>query len=136
MFPIKRIRVLIVDDSVVMRRMVREVLSSDPEIEVAGVAANGRIALAMIEQLNPDIVTLDIDMPDMGGLELLRILGPMPGKPRVVMFSSLSDQGASATLDALTLGADEYVHKPSEVGNHAEGRERIHSQHNPKSNAL
>ncbi len=116
--------------------MVREVLSSDPEIEVAGVAANGRIGLAMIEQLTPDAVTLDIDMPEMNGLEMLRVLGPNHGKPHVVIFSAMSDTGAAATLDAFALGADDYVHKPTDAGDLAESKEHIRTQLIPKLKAL
>ncbi len=127
---------MVIDDSVVIRRMVREVLSSDPEIEVAGVAANGRIGLAMIEQLTPDVVTLDIDMPEMNGLEMLRVLGPNHGKPHVVIFSAMSDTGAAATLDAFNLGADDYVHKPTDAGDLAESKEHIRTQLIPKLKAL
>ena len=70
----KRIRVLVVDDSVVVRRILRDVLATDPTLEVVGVAANGRIALALVEQLSPDVITLDVDMPEMDGLEVLRRL--------------------------------------------------------------
>ena len=65
------IRIMVVDDSVVVRRIVTEVLTADPQIDLAGVAANGRIALAKIPQINPDIVTLDVEMPEMNGLETL-----------------------------------------------------------------
>jgi two-component system chemotaxis response regulator CheB len=132
----KPLRVLVVDDSVVMRRMVREVLSSDPGIEVVGVAANGRIGLAMIEQLTPDAITLDIEMPEMNGLEMLRVLRPIYRNLRVIMFSTLSAEGAVGTLDALSLGADDYVTKPSNVSSVAEGTERIRQQLIPRLKAL
>ena len=108
----RRIRVLIVDDSVVIRRVLREVLASDAEIEVAGVAANGQIALAMIEQVNPDLITLDIEMPVMDGLQTLLGLKERYSKIPVIMFSTLTQRGALATLDALALGARDYVTKP------------------------
>ncbi len=108
----RRIRVLIVDDSVVIRRVLREVLASDAEIEVAGVAANGQIALAMIEQVNPDLITLDIEMPVMDGLQTLQGLKERYSKIPVIMFSTLTQRGALATLDALALGARDYVTKP------------------------
>jgi two-component system, chemotaxis family, protein-glutamate methylesterase/glutaminase len=132
----KPLRVLIIDDSVVMRRIVRDVLSSDPAIEVVGVAANGRIGLAMIEQCSPDAITLDIEMPEMDGLEMLRALRPVYRNLRVVMFSTLSELGAVATLEALARGADDYVTKPSNVGSFAEGSERIRQQLIPKLKAL
>lgn len=125
-----------VDDSVVIRRLVREVLSSDPDIEVAGVAANGRIGLAMIDQLTPDAVSLDIDMPEMNGLEMLRELGSNHVKPRVVIFSAMTDTGAAATLDAFSLGADDFVYKPHDVGDLTESKEQIRAQLIPKLKAL
>ncbi|PSH04565.1 MAG: chemotaxis response regulator protein-glutamate methylesterase [Acidobacteria bacterium] len=130
------LRVLVIDDSVVMRRMVREVLSTDPEIEVVGVAANGRIGLAMIEQLTPDAVTLDIEMPEMNGLEMLRVLRLTNRNLRVIMFSTLTCQGALGTLDALALGADDYVTKPSNVGSVEAGTEQIKKQLIPKLKVL
>jgi two-component system, chemotaxis family, protein-glutamate methylesterase/glutaminase len=131
-----KIKVLIVDDSVVMRRILREAISGEPGFEVAGVAANGRIALAMLEQVTPDAVTLDIDMPELDGLETLRILRSLYAKLPVVMFSVLSERGAAATLEALTLGADDYVTKPSNVSDLADGIKRIRSQLLPKLKAL
>ncbi len=132
----KRIRVLVVDDSVVVRRILREVLVADPEIEVVGVAANGRIALSMIEQLTPDIVTLDIEMPEIDGLEVLRLLRTTMPRLPVIMFSTLTQRGASATLDALTLGARDYVTKPANVGSVGSGIERIREDLLPKIKAL
>ncbi len=108
----RRIRVLIVDDSVVIRRVLREVLASEAEIEIAGIAANGQIALAMIEQVNPDLITLDIEMPVMDGLATLSELRDRFAVIPVIMFSTLTQRGALATLDALALGARDYVTKP------------------------
>ncbi|GAB2882312.1 protein-glutamate methylesterase/protein-glutamine glutaminase [Nocardioides pacificus] len=110
------ISVLVVDDSVVVRRLVTDVLNAADDIEVVGVAANGKIALAKMPQLNPDLITLDIEMPEMDGLETLRHLRrDYPGTP-VIMFSTLTERGAQATLDALELGATDYVTKPANVG--------------------
>ncbi len=114
--PGHRIRVLVVDDSVVIRRLVTHALSEDPDIEVVGSASNGKIALARIPSLNPDVVTLDIEMPEMDGLELLRVLSKEPSRPRVIMFSTLTERGAAVTLEALSLGADDYVAKAANVG--------------------
>jgi two-component system chemotaxis response regulator CheB len=112
----RRLRVLIVDDSVVMRRLVSDMIQSDPALEVAGIAHHGRIALAKIPQVTPDIVTLDIDMPEMDGLETLsRIRAEYPDLP-VIMLSGLTEDGAKLTLDALAMGAADYVTKPSGVG--------------------
>ncbi len=111
-----RIRVLVVDDSVVIRRLVTHALSEDAALEVVGVAANGAIALERIAQLNPDVITLDIEMPEMDGLAVLRRIKNQPVRPRVVMFSTLTDRGAALTLESLALGADDYVTKAANVG--------------------
>src|SRR3954453_13559943 len=111
-----RIRVLIVDDAVVVRRLVTDVLSGDPNLEVAATAATGRIALAKIPQVNPDVIILDVEMPEMDGLATLSaIRKTYPALP-VIMFSTLTQRGAAATLDALALGASDYVAKPANVG--------------------
>ncbi len=109
----ERIRVLVVDDSVVIRRLVTRALEQDPEIEVVGAASNGIIALQRIPLLDPDILTLDIEMPEMNGLETLRHLRRDYPDLRVIMFSTLTERGATVTLEALALGADDYVTKAS-----------------------
>lgn len=114
--PGARIRVLVVDDSVVIRRLVTHALSEDPAMEVVGSASNGSIALARIPQLNPDVITLDIEMPEMDGLEVLRQMRHQDARPRVIMFSTLTERGAEVTLEALALGADDYVAKAANVG--------------------
>jgi two-component system chemotaxis response regulator CheB len=110
-----RIRVLVVDDSVVIRRLVTQALSEDPMLEVVGSVSNGVLGLAKIAQANPDVVTLDVEMPEMDGLEMLRRMGS-EHRPRVVMFSTLTERGAAATMDALALGADDYVTKAANGG--------------------
>jgi two-component system chemotaxis response regulator CheB len=132
----RRIRVLVVDDAVVVRRLVTDVLASDPAIEVVGSAANGRIALAKVTQVNPDIVTMDIEMPDMDGLQALAELRKTHPKLPVIMFSTLTERGAAATLDALALGASDYVTKPSNVGSVAAAQQRIRDEMIPKIKAL
>ena len=131
-----KLRVLVVDDSVVIRRMVREIVAADPELEVAGVAADGKIALAMVDQCAPDVVTMDIEMPEMDGLTALKQLRRTHPTLRVIMFSTLTERAALATLDALALGADDYVTKPADVKDAAEGRRRIREQLVPKIKAL
>jgi two-component system chemotaxis response regulator CheB len=106
------LRVLVVDDSALMRRMLTEILSSDPELEVIGTATDPLVAREKIKQLNPDVLTLDIEMPHMDGisfLEKIMVLRPMP----VVMISSLTTEGADASLRALELGAVDVVAKPT-----------------------
>ena len=112
----ERIRVLVVDDSVVIRRLVTHALDEDPAIEVVGVASNGAIALQRIPQLNPDVLTLDIEMPQMDGLEMLRHVRREYPQLRVIMFSTLTERGAAVTLEALSLGADDYVAKAFNQG--------------------
>jgi two-component system chemotaxis response regulator CheB len=107
----KKIRVLVIDDSAVMRQLLTEILSSDPDIEVVGTAPDPFVARDKIKQLNPDVLTLDVEMPRMDGLAFLRNLmrlRPMP----VVMCSSLTQHGAAVALDALALGAVDFVAKP------------------------
>jgi two-component system chemotaxis response regulator CheB len=111
-----KFRILVVDDSAVFRRLVSDELSRDPELEVAGTAANGRIALAKLGQLSPDLVILDLAMPEMDGLEVLKELRKTYPRLPVIMFSSLTERGAEATLDALALGATDYFTKPTDAG--------------------
>jgi two-component system chemotaxis response regulator CheB len=107
----RRVRVLVIDDSALIRQLMTELLSADPGIEVVGAAADPFIAREKIKQLNPDVLTLDVEMPRMDGLTFLQNLmrlRPMP----VVMVSSLTEAGATVTLDALALGAVDFVTKP------------------------
>lgn len=130
------IRVLVVDDSVVIRRLLTTIIEEDPELEVAGIAQNGRIALQRIDQLDPDIVTLDVEMPELDGLGTLKEVRPKHPKLPVVMFSTLTARGASATLDALSLGASDYVTKPANVGSVTVAMERVREELIPKLKAL
>jgi two-component system chemotaxis response regulator CheB len=131
-----KIRILVVDDSVVVRRMVSDALSVDPQLEVAGAAANGKIALAKIPQVNPDVVILDVEMPELDGLATLeQIRHSQPALP-VIMYSTLTQRGAEATLDALAKGATDYVTKPSNVGSAAQALECIRTQLIPKIKAI
>jgi two-component system, chemotaxis family, protein-glutamate methylesterase/glutaminase len=129
-----KIRVLVVDDSVVIRRLVTQALAEHPGIEVVGVAANGVIALQRIPQTNPDVVTLDIEMPEMDGLETLRRIRQQYKDVRIIMFSTLTQRGATATIDALMLGADDYVTKAANVGKVSESMTALRGELVPRIN--
>lgn len=130
------IRVLVVDDSVVIRRLVVQALESDPDVEVVSTAANGKLALAKVEQLRPDAVTMDIEMPELNGVEAVRELRKRGHKMPIIMFSTLTERGATATLDALSAGASDYVAKPSNVGSINESLKAVADQLIPKIRAL
>ena len=132
----RRIRVLVVDDAVVVRRMVSDVLAADPQIEVVGAAANGRIALQKIVQLTPDLITLDVEMPEMDGLETIVEIRKTWATLPVIMFSTLTERGGQATLEALTRGATDYVTKPANVGSVSIAQQRIRDELIPKIKTL
>jgi len=111
-----KIRVLIVDDSVVIRRLLTDELSKDPDIEVVGSAATGKIALSKIVQTPPDVVTMDIEMPEMDGLTAVTEIRKTHPKLPIIMFSTVSRRAAKETLEALSRGANDYVTKPANVG--------------------
>jgi two-component system chemotaxis response regulator CheB len=133
---VPNIRVLVVDDSVVVRRLVGDVLAADPEIDLVGTAANGRLALSKVEQLRPDIVTMDIEMPELDGVETVRQLRRSGNRVPVIMFSTLTDRGATATLDALAAGATDYVPKPANAGSVGKSMEQVRSSLIPKIKGL
>jgi two-component system chemotaxis response regulator CheB len=114
------IRVLVVDDSALMRKLIPAILARDPSIEVVGTAMDGAFALKKIEELRPDVVTLDLEMPRMDGMETLRLImrrAPLP----VILFSTHSKEGAYSTLKALALGAVDFIAKPTDAaGGHLE----------------
>ncbi len=105
------VKVLVVDDSTLMRRMIIDVLNSHPQIKVVGFAINGRMAINYLERLKPDVVTLDVEMPFMNGLETLKEIKKINPIP-TVMLSSLTKSGAEVTLQALELGAVDFIQKP------------------------
>jgi two-component system chemotaxis response regulator CheB len=110
----ERIRVLVVDDSALMRKLIPAILERDSAIEVVGTAMDGAFALRKIEELEPDVVTLDLEMPRMDGLEMLRLImrsAPLP----VILFSTHSKEGGYATLKALALGAVDFLAKPKDA---------------------
>ncbi|NLC24369.1 MAG: response regulator, partial [Oxalobacter sp.] len=106
-----KIKVVIVDDSALIRGVMKEIISSQPDMEVVGVAPDPIIARDMIRQLNPDVITLDVEMPKMDGLDFLERLMRLRPIP-VVMVSSLTEKGSEITMRALELGAVDFVTKP------------------------
>lgn len=109
---VRKIRVLVVDDSAFMRKMISDILSQDPEIEVIDRARNGSEGIEKVKALLPDVVTMDVEMPVMDGLAALEYLMKHHAVP-VVMLSSLTQEGAAATMKALELGAVDFIQKPS-----------------------
>jgi two-component system chemotaxis response regulator CheB len=107
------IRILVVDDTALYRKIVSDVLRSLPGVEVVGTAFNGQVALERIQELRPDLVTLDLEMPQMGGVEVLQHLRASGSSTGVVMLSAFTSEGAAATTEALRLGAFDFVLKPS-----------------------
>lgn len=115
-----KIKVLIVDDSTSMRLLVRSVLSSDPSIEIAGMAADGVEAVEKALALKPDVITMDVEMPRMDGISAMRqIMAKLPGT-RVLMLSSVTQEGAKTTFEALEAGAFDYIPKSTNNGFEAE----------------
>ena len=113
----RSVRVLVVDDSALMRKMIPQMLASDDSIEVVGTAMDGSFALKKIEELKPSVVTLDLEMPGMNGIDTLKEImrrRPVP----VIVFSSHSIEGASVTMKALGLGAFDFVTKPKDASAH------------------
>src|SRR6478736_9656800 len=131
-----RIRVLVVDDSVVIRKLVSDLLAADPGIEVVGTAVNGRAGLQKIALLEPDLVTMDIEMPELNGIDTVRTLRQSGSRIPVIMFSTLTERGAAATLDALAAGASDYVPKPANVGSVGRSMEQVREALIPRIKSL
>jgi two-component system chemotaxis response regulator CheB len=117
--------VLVIDDSAVVRHLVSDLLDKEADIEVAGVAENGRRGLDRIEALQPDVVVLDVEMPILDGLATLQELRPRWPRLPVIMFSTLTERGASSTLSALAAGANDYVTKPGRLAGRAEAEAAV-----------
>ncbi len=128
------IRVLVVDDTVTYRKIISDVLAGLPGIEVVGTAANGKIAMAKIEQLHPDVLTLDLEMPEMDGLEVLRRLKHSGSDIGAILLSGSTDHGAKATMEALELGAFDFVAKPTGT-TPEENAQMLRSELRPKMEA-
>jgi two-component system chemotaxis response regulator CheB len=131
-----KVKVLVVDDSVVIRRMLTDVLSADPGIEVVGHASNGRLAVQKLTQVQPDVVVMDVEMPEMNGIEALVEMRKTHRRLPIIMFSTLTTQGGAATLDALAKGATDYVAKPANVGSVQLAIAKVRDELVPKVRAL
>nr|MBF0223491.1 chemotaxis response regulator protein-glutamate methylesterase [Desulfobulbaceae bacterium] len=124
------LRILVVDDTVLYRKVLSETLAQIPDVEVVGTAINGKIALSKIVQLQPDMLTLDFEMPEMDGLEVLRQVRILHPNLKVVMVSAHTKEGAAVTLKALELGALTFITKP-DCNNPLESRDALLSQLTP-----
>lgn len=109
----KKIKVLVVDDTIVYRKAVSDILAEMPGVEVVGVAHNGKIAVAKIQTLKPDLLTLDIEMPEMNGIEVLQYLQQNAPQVSAIMVSTLTSEGGEMTMRALELGAYDFILKPN-----------------------
>ncbi|WP_336249050.1 chemotaxis response regulator protein-glutamate methylesterase [Stomatohabitans albus] len=130
------VKVLLIDDASLIRRLLGRVLNQDPLIEVVGEAENGQEGVELARTLQPQVIILDIEMPVMNGMEALPLLKKAAPKARIIMFSTLTESGARATLDALSAGADDYVTKPSNTGSFAATAGQINKQLAPMIKAL
>lgn len=131
-----RTRVLIVDDSAVMRTLLRSVMTADPRLEVAGTAANGADALEAVATVKPDLMLLDLEMPVMDGMEVLRRLQTQGSRLPVIMCSAVTQRGARVTIEALATGAADYVAKPAQSASRELAMERLRAELLPKIAAL
>ena len=132
----RKLRVLVVDDSVVMRRLVSDAIASDPELEVAGCAASGEIALSSWRRLCPDLITLDLEMPVMDGLATLKALRAAGCEVPIIVLSALTDRAAQVTVECLASRACDYVVKPADAGDPCVAHERIREALAPRIKAL
>ncbi len=119
-----KLKILIVDDTVVYRKIVSDVLAEIPDVEVVGTAHNGKAALVKISSLKPDLITLDIEMPEMNGLKVLETLKQQGSEVGAIMLSTLTLEGGEMTMKALELGAFDFIPKPQE-GTMAENRQAV-----------
>ena len=130
------INVLVVDDTILYRKVIGDVIASIPGAKVCATATNGRFALTKIKSFKPDLITLDVEMPEMNGLELLEALAKSGEKlPRILMVSTLTTKGGDMTIRALELGAYDFITKP-QSGTAMENMERIRTQLTPVVSAL
>ncbi|MCA9214465.1 MAG: chemotaxis response regulator protein-glutamate methylesterase [Planctomycetales bacterium] len=130
-----KIKVLLADDSSVVRHLLKEVLERDGSIDVVGQARHGAEAVGFFPQCNPDVVLLDVEMPEMDGVEAAGAIRALNCDVPIIMFSSLTTRGGEATLDALTAGASDYVAKPSGKGHVTDAIDQIEGELVPKIRA-
>ncbi|EKD34238.1 MAG: hypothetical protein ACD_75C02423G0014 [uncultured bacterium] len=135
MISTKTLRVLVVDDTIVYRKAVSDIIAEIPGVELAGVAHNGKIALAKIQSLKPDILTLDIEMPEMNGIEVLAELQKSYPGIGAIMLSTLTAEGSEMTMRALELGAFDFILKPQSK-NQTEGKKEIRDALEPMLRAF
>ncbi len=126
----KNLRVLVVDDTIIYRKVVSDILNEFPGVEVVGVAHNGKIAVDKVRLLQPDLVTMDIEMPVMNGIDALESLQKQPSPPGVVMLSTLTAEGSEMTMRALELGAFDFILKP-QSSNPVEGKNQLRNALKP-----
>ncbi|HEX3596761.1 MAG TPA: chemotaxis-specific protein-glutamate methyltransferase CheB, partial [Polyangiaceae bacterium] len=130
------VRVLVVDDSASVRSLIVKILDNEPGIRVVGTAASGVTAIDAIKRLAPDVVTLDVEMPGMDGMELLKRIRLTHPRLPVIMFSHLTQRGAVTTIDAMFHGATDFVGKPSNTGGAEAAREYVRTRLIPKLLAM
>lgn len=131
-----RLRLLLVDDSAAIRSLVSSALADQPDIEIVGVATDGRAALQLVPQVRPDVILLDVEMPVLDGLETLAALRRDFGSIPVIMFSSLTEKGTATTIKALFLGASDFAAKPAGVANPDAARREVREILLPKLRGL
>jgi two-component system chemotaxis response regulator CheB len=124
----KPLRVLVVDDTVLYRKIVSDVLAANPDVEVVGSAHNGKAAISKLASLKPDLLTLDIEMPEMNGLQVLEHIQKQAPHIGAIMLSTLTHEGGAMTMKALELGAFDFIPKP-QSGTMAENRQKNRSRH-------
>lgn len=129
-------RVLVVDDSALLRRLISTALDRDPEIEVVGTAHDGLDAIEAVDRLRPDVVTLDVEMPRLDGIGAAEEIHRRHPRLPIIMFSTLTERGATATLAALSKGASDYVAKPTGVSDPAQAMEKVRADLVPRVKAL
>jgi len=126
------IKVIIVDDSIIFRRILQDTLKKNPHIKVVGTAEDGQEAIKLIRSLKPDVVILDVEMPRMNGIETLEEMNRLRLNPGVIMFSTLTAQGAKVTLEALSKGAFDFVQKPTGTKAFQDSQKKIEEELVPK----